>query len=288
MAKLKVRPVTVAAVAFAHADERRDMQTDNKPTPVVLYSGALILLLLASCTKTPQESTTMFDEDPQGHASQDTHHVPPDGFLKAREKMIAAQLVSRDIVNKGVITAMLKVARHQFVPESMQNLAYSDSPLPIGMGQTISQPYIVALMTQLADPQPEHKALDVGTGSGYEAAVLAELTKNVYSIEIVESLAEEASDRLQRLGYRNVTVRHGDGYHGWPSESPFDVIIVAAAPDHIPQELIDQLAPGGRMVLPVGEYSQELVVVSKDQNGQITHREIIPVAFVPMTGDAAE
>ena len=230
----------------------------------------------------------MADEVPKENASRDTHQLPTDGFLKAREKMVAAQLVSRDIVNKRVIAAMQQIPRHEFVPERMQDLAYTDSPLSIGRGQTISQPYIVALMTQLVDPQPRQKALDVGTGSGYQAAVLAELTKNVYSIEIVEPLAEEARDRLQRLGYRNVTVRHGDGYHGWQSEAPFDVIIVAAAPDHIPQDLIDQLAPGGRMVLPVGEYSQELVVISKDQNGRITQREIIPVAFVPMTGDATE
>ena len=230
----------------------------------------------------------MADEVPKENASRNPHQLPIDGFLKAREKMVAAQLVSRDIVNKRVIAAMQQIPRHEFVPERMQDLAYTDSPLSIGRGQTISQPYIVALMTQLVDPQPRQKALDVGTGSGYQAAVLAELTKNVYSIEIVEPLAEEARDRLQRLGYRNVTVRHGDGYHGWQSEAPFDVIIVAAAPDHIPQDLIDQLAPGGRMVLPVGEYSQELVVISKDQNGRITQREIIPVAFVPMTGDATE
>lgn len=200
--------------------------------------------------------------------------------------MVADQLVRRDIVNQRVIAAMQQIPRHKFVPERIQDRAYTDSPLPIGKGQTISQPYIVALMTQLVDPQPRHKALDVGTGSGYQAAVLAGLTKNVYSIEIVESLANEARDRLQELGYSNITVRHGDGYHGWKSEAPFDVIIVAAAPSHIPQALIDQLAPGGKMVIPVGDYYQELMLVEKDENGKITKREIIPVAFVPMTGDA--
>lgn len=230
----------------------------------------------------------MADESSIVNASGETHQFPADAFLKARNKMVSAQLIRRDIVNQRVIAAMQQVPRHEFVPERMQELAYTDSPLPIGMGQTISQPYIVALMTQLADPQPGHKALDVGTGSGYQAAVLAELTKRVCSIEIVESLASSAHDTLKRLGYRNVKVRHGDGYHGWQSEAPFDVIIVAAASDHIPPALIDQLAPGGRMVLPVGEYFQDLIVVSKDHKGIVTEQEIIPVAFVPMTGDVAE
>lgn len=222
-------------------------------------------------------------ETQQGPAD---HHADP--HARAREKMITDHLVSRDIDNPRVIAAMQRVPRHEFVPADMRNLAYADTPLPIGDGQTISQPYIVALMTQLADPQVDHKTLDVGTGSGYQAAVLAELTKSVYSIEIVESLAEEARTRLQTLGYANVNVRHGDGYHGWPSEAPFDVIIVAAAPDHIPQALVDQLAPGGKMVIPVGDHYQKLMVVEKEQDGTVVQHVVAPVAFVPMTGDARD
>ena len=264
------------------------MKTAFMPVPVVLRLGVLILLVLASCTKAPQETAIMANQNGEENASREGVEMPTDEFAKAREKMVADQLVGRDIVDERVLAAMRQIPRHEFVPGDLRALAYADSPLPIGRGQTISQPYIVALMTQLVDPQPQQKALDVGTGSGYQAAVLAELTKHVYSIEIVESLSNEARDRLQKLGYKNVTVRHGDGYHGWPSEAPFDVIIVAAAPDHIPQALIEQLAPGGKMVIPVGEGYQTLMTVEKDQNGKITKREIIPVAFVPMTGDATE
>jgi protein-L-isoaspartate(D-aspartate) O-methyltransferase len=183
---------------------------------------------------------------------------------------------------------MRQVPRHKFVPESRRQQAYIDSPLPIGLGQTISQPYIVALMTQLVDPEPHHKALDIGTGSGYQAAVLAELVKSVHSIEIVESLAKEADDRLRTLGYKNITVRHGDGYHGWPSEAPFDIIIVAAAPDHVPQALVEQLAPGGKLVIPVGKYFQTLLVIEKGRDGTVVQSEVAPVAFVPMTGAAQQ
>jgi protein-L-isoaspartate(D-aspartate) O-methyltransferase len=200
--------------------------------------------------------------------------------------MVADQLAGRDIVNQHVLDAMQWIPRHEFVPAYLQRLAYVDAPLPIGANQTISQPYIVALMTQLVDPQPDHKALDIGTGSGYQAAVLAELVKHVYSIEIVESLATQARERLQRLGYQNVSVRHGDGYAGWDSEAPFDLIIVAAAPDHIPPKLIEQLAPGGKMVIPVGDYYQTLVIVEKQHDGTTETRSIAPVAFVPMTGEA--
>ena len=181
---------------------------------------------------------------------------------------------------------MRQVPRHQFVPEELQALAYQDSPLPIGSDQTISQPYIVALMTQLVDPQPEDKALDVGTGSGYQAAVLSKLVKQVFSIEIIESLANESRTRLQRLGYDNVEVRHGDGYAGWESEAPFDVIIVAAAPDHVPPALVEQLAPGGKLVIPIGDRLQTLVVIEKNEDGSIEKRNVAPVAFVPMTGEA--
>jgi len=174
------------------------------------------------------------------------------------------------------------------VPEPLRGAAYADHPLPIGHEQTISQPYIVALMTQLAKPKPESRALDIGTGSGYQAAVLAEVCKEVYGIEIVKPLADEAKVRLKKLGYENVTVRHGDGYRGWPEAAPFDVIIVAAAPDHVPESLIEQLAPGGRLVIPVGRFAQELLVVSKDKDGQVDRKTVIAVMFVPMTGEAQE
>lgn len=207
-------------------------------------------------------------------------------YAKARALMVAAQLAKRDIDDKRVLDAMKQVPRHKFVPAAIKHLAYSDSPLPIGNGQTISQPYIVALMTQLVEPLADKKALDIGTGSGYQAAVLAELVKSVHSIEIVEPLATKARERLKMLGYPNVTVRHGDGYQGWQSEAPFDIIIVAAAPNHVPQPLVDQLAPGGRMVIPVGEYFQSLLLIEKRPDGTTDQKNVVPVAFVPMTGTA--
>ncbi|NMC19729.1 MAG: protein-L-isoaspartate(D-aspartate) O-methyltransferase [Thermogutta sp.] len=208
------------------------------------------------------------------------------GFLAARRRMVEEQLAARDIRDPRVLEAMLRVPRHRFVPENVLHEAYDDHPLPIGHGQTISQPYIVALMTQLAAPRPESRALDVGTGSGYQAAVLAELCREVYSIEILEPLAVEAAERLKQLGYKNVTVRAGDGYQGWPEKAPFDLIIVAAAPDHVPQPLIDQLAPGGRLVIPVGEARQELLLIVKGEDGVIRRESVAPVMFVPMTGEA--
>ena len=210
----------------------------------------------------------------------------PDQFTEARQRMVKRQMADRDIVNQRVLNTMQKVPRHKFVAADMQDLAYHDSPLTIGKGQTISQPYIVALMTQLVNPQPHHKALDIGTGSGYQAAVLAELVKDVYSIEIVESLATEARARLETMGYQNIEVRHGDGYRGWKSEAPFDVIIVAAAPDHIPEALVEQLAPGGKLVIPVGDFYQSLIVVEKKPDGSVEKNDVAPVRFVPMTGEA--
>lgn len=202
--------------------------------------------------------------------------------------MVADQLAARDIVNPRVRDAMQRVPRHEFLPLAERHRAYHDSPAPIGYRQTISQPYIVALMTQLVEPLPHKRALDIGTGSGYQAAILAELVKQVYSIEIVEPLAVEARTRLPTLGYKNVTVRYGDGYHGWESESPFDIIIVAAAPNHVPQPLVDQLAEGGKLVIPVGDYFQQLLIIEKDQLGNVTKRNVAPVAFVPMTGAAEQ
>jgi len=211
---------------------------------------------------------------------------PASPFDQARRQMVDQQLRRRDIADPRVLEAMGKVPRHLFVPERQRDQAYDDHPLPIGHDQTISQPYIVALMTQLAAPKPEHRALDVGTGSGYQAAVLSLVCKKVYGIEIVPPLAEAAQKRLASLGYKNVTVRAGDGYRGWPEHAPFDVILVAAAPDHVPQPLIDQLAPGGRLVIPVGGYPQRLTVLEKRADGSIRRSTAGPVLFVPMTGEA--
>ncbi|MCO6453834.1 MAG: protein-L-isoaspartate(D-aspartate) O-methyltransferase [Pirellulaceae bacterium] len=207
-------------------------------------------------------------------------------FAAERRAMVRTQLAARDITDRRVLEAMQRVPRHKFVETHSLHVAYADEPQPLEHGQTISQPYIVALMTQLAQPEPTDKALDIGTGSGYQAAVLAELCAEVYSIEIVEELAAGARGRLERLGYSNVHVRHGDGYRGWPEQAPFDLIVVAAAPKHIPQPLVDQLAVGGRLVLPVGDWHQTLVVVEKQADGTTRSWKVAPVAFVPMTGEA--
>ena len=209
-------------------------------------------------------------------------------YREQRRAMVEYQLRERDIVDENVLEAMSRVPRHLFVPESYRRAAYADGALPIGHNQTISQPYIVALMTQLSRPAPEKRALDIGTGSGYQAAVLAELVRNVYSMEIVCPLADEAADRLKTLGYDNVMVRCGDGYQGWKEHAPFDIIIVAAAPGHVPQPLIDQLAPGGRMVIPVGDRFQDLLLIEKHEDGTTEQQTLVPVQFVPMTGEAEE
>ena len=202
-----------------------------------------------------------------------------------RAHMVETQIVARGVRDPRVLAAMREVPRHLFVDPSESAHAYEDHPLPIAGNQTISQPYIVALMTELAEITPQEKVLEIGTGSGYQSAVLAKLAREVYSIEIVPELARQSAERLKKLGYGNVTVREGDGYRGWPEHAPFDAIIVTAAPDRIPQPLLDQLAPGGRMVIPVGSFFQELKVLSKEKNGRITEKDIIPVRFVPMTGE---
>jgi protein-L-isoaspartate(D-aspartate) O-methyltransferase len=207
-------------------------------------------------------------------------------YTRHREAMVREQLQARDIVDPLVLSAMRKVQRHLFVPPDLRAAAYQDSPLPIGLDQTISQPYIVAFMTQQAGAGPKKKALDVGTGSGYQAAVLAETCGTVFSIEILCDLATAATKRLTDLGYRNVEVRCGDGYAGWPEAAPFDVIIVAAAPRAVPEALVDQLAPGGRLVIPVGGLHQELIVVEKDEDGSVHRSSAGGVRFVPMTGEA--
>lgn len=206
-------------------------------------------------------------------------------FAKARVNMVQNQIEARGVKDKRVLDAMLKVPRHRFVPVHLRVSAYVDSPLPIGEGQTISQPYIVALMTELLKLDKDEKVLEIGTGSGYQAAILAELAKEVYTIEILEPLAERSEKRLKDLGYDNIKVKCGDGFFGWKEHAPFDAIIVTCAPGKIPQPLIEQLAEGGRMVIPVGEYYQELELITKE-NGKIKTTSIIPVRFVPMVGEA--
>ncbi len=192
----------------------------------------------------------------------------------------------RDTLSPAVITAMKKVERHHFVPTWLAMFAYLNRPLPIGYGQTISQPLIVALMTDLLQLKEGDQVLEIGTGSGYQAAVLAEIVKSVYSIEIIEPLGKEAAERLKSLGYSNVEVRLGDGYYGWPETAPFDAIIVTAAASHVPPPLLKQLKPGGRMVIPLGAHfmTQYLMVVEKQTDGSVTSRQIVPVSFVPLTG----
>ena len=209
-------------------------------------------------------------------------------WAKQRRRMVQRQIEGRGIEDPDVLRAMEKVRRHLFVPEGFRSAAYDDRPLPIGQGQTISQPYIVALMTELAEVRSGDRVLEVGTGSGYQAAVLAELAESVFTVEIVEELAKTARNRLHKLGYDNVHVRMGDGFRGWPEHAPFDAILVTAAPPEIPGPLKEQLAPGGRLVIPVGEGWQELKIVEKTADGPLKKRTVIPVQFVPMTGPGVE
>ena len=211
--------------------------------------------------------------------------LPTDGDADRRARMVETQIVARGVRDPRVLAAMRKVPRHLFVDAAQRAEAYEDHPLPIPGNQTISQPYIVALMTELLELKPTSRVLEIGTGSGYQSAVLAELAKEVYTIEIVPELASLAAKRLTELAYGNVRTREGDGYRGWPEEAPFDAVIVTAAPERIPQPLLDQLAPGGVMVIPVGGFFQELKVFRKSVDGRVTERDILPVRFVPMTGE---
>ncbi len=208
--------------------------------------------------------------------------VTADDYGAQRERMVKDQLAARGITDERVLDAMRSVPRHEFVSEKYRHEAYDDHPLPIGYDQTISQPYVVALMTAQLRPEPNHRVLEIGTGSGYQAAVLSKLVAEVYSIEIVEPLAKSAEAILQRLGCKNVQVKLGDGYKGWPEHAPFDSIIVTCAPDHVPQPLVDQLKEGGRMVIPVGPpVAQELYVMQKS-NSQLRQSVLVDVRFVPM------
>ena len=203
-------------------------------------------------------------------------------FVQRREEMVKLQIENRGIKDPATLAALRKVPRHLFVPKSIIDDAYDDRPLPIGFGQTISQPYIVAYMTEIVKPKPDHRVLEIGTGSGYQAAVLSEIVKEVYTIEIIDTLGSQARNRLNKLNYKNITVKTGDGYYGWKEKSPFDAIVVTAAAEHIPPPLIEQLKEGGRMIIPVGSpfMLQQLMLVEK-KAGKIRSSSMMPVRFVP-------
>jgi protein-L-isoaspartate(D-aspartate) O-methyltransferase len=209
-----------------------------------------------------------------------------DRFTAERRRMVQEQLSSPgyNITNARVLAALGKVPRHRFVPAELRHQAYADGPLPIGYDQTISQPYIVAFMTEKLDPQPTDRVLEIGTGSGYQAAVLAQLVAEVYTIEIIELLAQRAEADLKRLGYTNIHVRAGDGYQGWPEAAPFDAIIVTCAPEKVPPPLVEQFRDGGRMIIPIGPLGDQELVLLRKQGEQLEQRVVLPVRFVPMTG----
>ena len=239
-----------------------------------LLSLCVLVLVFSSCKGSGQKEGSMKEKKSEQEI-----------FKKQRDAMVVTQIESRGVKDSLVLAAMRKVPRHLFVPENLRDVAHSDGPLPIGEAQTISQPYIVALMTELLGLKGEEKVLEIGTGSGYQAAILAEIASEVYTIEIIKNLADRAESALKSMGYENITVRCGDGYQGWEEHAPFDGIMVTAAPDHIPQPLVDQLKMGARLVIPVGDMFQELIVVTRTEKG-IVKQGVIPVRFVPMTGEA--
>lgn len=215
-------------------------------------------------------------------------NVPALDFAAERARMVRQQVALRGVNETRLLAAMRKVPRDQFVPEAVRNLAYTDQPLPIGYDQTISQPFIVAFMTERLQLRPTDRVLEIGTGSGYQAAILAELAREVYTIEIVAPLGERAKTTLQRLGYKNVHVKIGDGYQGWPEEAPFEAVIVTCAPEHVPRPLIDQTREGGRVIIPVGAAGSQLLYLLEKKAGRLQQRAVLPVRFVPMTGSAQE
>jgi protein-L-isoaspartate(D-aspartate) O-methyltransferase len=235
------------------------MLRNHAPRFLSLAPAAAVLLAAAACSA----------KDPD--------------WTRLRARMVDEQIKARGIKDERVLQAMNKVPRHEFVPAKERADAYDDGPLPIGHGQTISQPYIVALMTAEARPKSEHRVLEIGTGSGYQAAVLAELVKEVYTIELVSELANEATERLKRLGYKNVHTKAGDGYKGWPDAAPFDAVVVTCGADHVPEPLFEQLKPGGVLVIPVGktQAEQSLLAITKDAKGGRKTRDLGPVRFVP-------
>jgi len=232
----------------------------------------LFLLFSAACSGAPGNET--------GRPNDESR------YRLMREEMVSSQIERRGVKDPRVLRALRSVPRHVFVPGHLTDQAYDDNALPIGQDQTISQPYIVAVMTEALALEHSDRVLEIGTGSGYQAAVLGELAGQVFTIEIVEALGRQAAKRLRKMGYGNITTRIGDGYAGWPEESPFDAVIVTAAPDHIPAPLVEQLKPGGKMVIPVDNLDQHLLLLTKQEDGSFQETRIIPVRFVPMTGKA--
>jgi protein-L-isoaspartate(D-aspartate) O-methyltransferase len=270
---------------------------------LVIIPGLFTMIFALGCAKEPEGVVSskqtpdtnqpaardgeQIPKDEQGRLRRKHEHPAFKELVQQRQRMVARQLQARDINDPNVLAAMRTVPRHAFMPSDQQPYAYGDYPRPIGYEQTISQPYIVAFMTQALQLTADSRVLEVGTGSGYQAAVCAEIADKVYTIEIVEPLAERAKKTLNELGYDNVFVRHGDGFFGWKQAAPFDAIIGTAAAERIPEPLINQLKPGGRMIMPHGSPAglQYLVVVTKDREGNIHKKDMMPVRFVPMTGE---
>jgi len=263
------------------------------PVVFLILISLLTLTLVNNCDKepervfTPQEPVVTEQSPVESNRPNDINHSVFDERLEERKQMVARQIAARDVVDANVLAAMRKVPRHAFMPAARQRHAYVDSALPIEHGQTISQPYIVAFMTEALQLDPNSKVLEIGTGSGYQAAVCAEIAREVYTIEIVTELAASSAKLLKELGYDNVHVRAGDGYFGWPEHAPFDAIIGTAAAGRVPEPLLEQLKPGGRMILPVeGDFGfQHLILITKDKEGNLQERNVMPVRFVPMTGE---
>jgi protein-L-isoaspartate(D-aspartate) O-methyltransferase len=257
---------------------------------LVLLASLLVLVWCTACTdgssrpEEAAEAVAVSVEVAGDGRAMNPSEQSTDRYARERERMVSQQLEARGLSDPRVLAAMGKVPRHEFVPERLRDAAYEDRPLPIGSGQTISQPYIVAAMSELARLDASSRVLEIGTGSGYQAAVLAELAGEVFTIEIVEELAASADATLDALGYTGIHVRQGDGYRGWPEEAPFDAVVVTAAPPRVPQPLLDQLKLGGRMVIPVGSWDQSLEVHEKTATG-IERKVIFPVRFVPMVGE---
>jgi protein-L-isoaspartate(D-aspartate) O-methyltransferase len=253
---------------------------------VLLLLGGTALAMSANAN--PDDPVQPADpRDPASAASAAGAATPAEIELRQlRLRMVEQQIRARGVDDERVLAAMAQVPRHLFVPDGERGQAYEDHPLPIGSRQTISQPYVVALMTSLLALTPRSRVLEIGTGSGYQAAVLSRLAAEVYSVEIVPDLAARALGTLARLGYDNIHVRIADGYRGWSEAAPFDAIVLTAAPAEVPQPLLDQLKPGGRMVLPVGGVEQDLVLITKGADGSIRRQTVLPVRFVPMTGEA--
>lgn len=256
-----------------------------------VFMLAALVGVTTACGKGGQTPPPTESAQPAGPDNMSGWQRPRSSERRAqRRAMVERQIAARGVRDRAVLDALTHVPRHWFVPDNVQAAAYSDRPLPIGEGQTISQPYIVALMTEALDLTRDSKVLEIGTGSGYQAAVLAEITPHVFTIEIVEPLGRRAISVFDSRGYATIQARIGDGYAGWPKHAPFDAVIVTCAPDHIPPKLVEQLKPGGRLCIPVGDQGriQKLVLVKKSEEGKLKSTDLIPVRFVPMTGEAQD